>query len=538
MNMHVIEQRILNKFKREPSREISTTEIVRDTHSGEYESTIIDMNSISGDKRRSILAKRKKGQLHRKVLYHLNNLIKEGVLRVSSIKGKGEKHFALTIDEGEMIFEKKHKQIVINKPAISTSLLDEYEKNGIVHKFDPESWVSKLNCILLESTAHQGINKLYDLVYNLFSEVNDSLGLNSFEHQIQINSPENMIDTLKRMDIDTKDYGRTVCLIINAGNITDAKKISDFISSFISIKPKNIIIVFRAGSRELKEHSELFKKIILGFAREEIKINIQNTRIHEAPIIIGKAGPYSIRDDEWKRYMEETKGRTIGLAIAGMSVAIDINRFFREGLTTNDFRELIMRISKSLLRLSITQNRNANEYFKRLNDLNKPNSKMFFRYQKNYVRFWNYDLRDKKQEHILDLFESAKSEVKKFCATERTIYNSCGMPTVFDIVFSSVFNKFNSNLSTRNYAKTTIRRFSDYDSPDVLFMIGMKERLTQIFEGGDRIRFFRKEDEKPEQLLKEVIFLMNTYDLPLITYDFRERKGEIKLTNFMTSQEE
>jgi len=536
--MNLIEQRILNKFKKEPLREIPTTEIVREVYPEEYSRIIVAINSQFSDKKASNQAKRRKGQLHRKVLYHLNTLVNEGIIKVGSVKGKGEKYFTLAIEEGELVVEKKHKQIVINKPSISTSLIDDYEARGIVCKFDPENWVSKLNCILLESTNQKGINKFYELVYNCFSEVNDCLGLNDFEFMIENNSIENTEETLKKMNIDTMDYERFVSLIINVKNITDNSKILDFINSFVKIKPKNIQLIFKADSKELKSCSELFKSISSEFSREEIKINIHNKKSHEAPIIIGKAGPYTIREDQWQEYKENTQGKTIGLAIANTSIAIDIYKFYRENLSNNDFRELIMKISKTLLKVSANQRRRSNEFFKRINELNKPYIKRFFSYNKNYIRFWNYDLRDKKQEHLLELLESSKEDVMKFCSTERTIYNSCGMPMNFDIVFSSVFNKFSKSLSKREYVKTTIRNFKDYHESEMSYYINMKERLAHVFEGGDRCRFFRKGKFLPEDIIKEMVFLMNTYELALITYDFKELKGEIKLTNFLGSETE
>jgi hypothetical protein len=125
--MHTIEQRILNKFKKEPLREISTTEIVREACPEEYSRIIEGLHSELSDKKNFLLAKRKKGQLHRKILYHLNDLIKNNILKVSSVKGKGEKYFSLAIDEGQLVVEKKNTQVVITKPTISTSMIEDYE---------------------------------------------------------------------------------------------------------------------------------------------------------------------------------------------------------------------------------------------------------------------------------------------------------------------------------------------------------------------------------------------------------------------------
>jgi len=531
--MNPIEQRILNKFKKEPLREIPTTEIVREAHPEEYSRIIRGIENEFSDKKTANLAKRKKGQLHRKILYHLNKLVDEGVLKISSVKGKGEKYFSLNIEQGEIVVEKKHRRIVLSKPTISTSLIEEYEAKGIVHKFDPESWVSKINCILLESANFTGINKFYELIYSCFSEVNDALGLNNFEHIIQNNSPDNLSEIAKKLDIDTKDQERIVNIIIDVKNITDDDKIYDFVKTLLEVRPKNISLIFKADSKELKMHDKLFKSIISDISKEEIKLNIHNKKIHDAPIIIGKAGPYTLPENEWKDYEENIRGKTIGLALANTTIAIDVNRFFRESTNNNEFRDLIMRTAKTLFKVNSTQKKKADEYFKRLNDINKPHTKRFFAYAKDYIRFWNYDLKDKNQEHLLELLESAKEEVKKFCSTQQTIYKSCGMPSNFRIAFSTVSKRYTNALSPRKYIKTTIRRFEDYHVPEITSFINSREEMFKIFDGGDRIRFFRSGGFKPEEIICELVFLMNTYELPLITYDFKERKGEIRLTDFI-----
>ncbi|KYK26834.1 hypothetical protein AYK26_04580 [Euryarchaeota archaeon SM23-78] len=531
--MHIIEQRILNNFKKEPGREIPTTEIVRAVYPEEYAKIIRGMSDELSDKRLIQQARRKKGQLHRKILYHLGNLVKDDILKVTSIKGKGEKYFSLSIEEGELIIEKKHKKIVISKPSISTTLIEEYEDKGIVHKFDPDNWINKVNCILLESTKHTGLNSFYNLIYTCFSEVNDVLGLNNFEHLIQKSSQENVEEILKKLDIDTKDHERFVSLIINVKNIDDDKKVSDFIKSFAKINPKNVTLVFKTESKELRAHKTLFKTLISELSEAEIKINIHNRKVHNAPIIIGKAGPYTLLEEEWKEYEENIRGKTMGLVIANTTIAIDVNRFFSQTRDNQEFRSLIQRTAKTLLKVNTTQKKKANEYFKRLDELNKPYTKKFFAYAKNYIRFWNYDWREKQHEHILELLESTIQEIKKFCTTQQTIYRACGIPFNFNIVFSSVFRKYIQNLSTRRYIKTTIRKFKDYHTPEIIKFIETREKLFKIFEGGDRIRFFRSEEFVPEEVIREFTFLINTYELPLITYDFRERRGETKLTSFM-----
>ena len=531
--MHSIEQKILSKFKKEPLREISTTEIVREVYPEEYSKIITDISNELSDKKLANQAKRKKGQLHRKTLYHLNKLVDDEILKVTSVKGKGEKYFSLGIDEGELVIEKKHKKIIIAKPSVSTGLIDEYENKGIVHKFDPDSWVNKLNCILLESTNYDGINKFYSLVYNCFSEINDALGLNNFEHLVQNSSSENVEEVLKKLNLDTKDYERIVSIIINVKNIHDEKKMTDFIKAYVRINPQNVVLIFKTESKEIKTYEKLFKTIVSEFAEEEIKLNIHNRKVHSAPIIIGRLGPYTLREDEWRDYEESVRGKTIGLVIANTSIAIDVHNFFKQGLDNKRFRELILRTAKTLLKISTTQIKKANDYFKRLNELNKPYNKKFFGYSKNYIRLWNYDLREKGEEHLLELLESAKQEIKNFCSTQQTIYKACGIPFKFDIMFSSVFKKYTQALSPRRYMKMTVRRFRDYHLPETSNFISTRERLFKIFDGCDRIRFFRSGEFTPQDVTRELIFLMNSYELSLLTYDFKERRGELKLTSFI-----
>lgn len=531
--MHPIEQKILSKFKKEPSKEISTTEILRAVYPEEYSKITRGIRDEFLDKRLAQQAKRKKGRLHRKILYHLNKLVDDDILKVSSVKGKGEKYFSLSIEEGELVVEKKHKKIIIAKPSVSTSLIEEYENKSIVHKFDPDGWINKLNCILLESTNYEGINKFYNLIYNCFSEINDALGLNNFEYLVQNSSPENVEEFIRKLDLDTKDYERIVSIIINAKNIHDEKKISGFIKAFVKINPKNVVLIFKTESKELKAHEKLFRTIVSEFSKEEIKLNIHNKKTHNAPIVIGKAGPYTLSEEEWKDYEENVREKTIGLVIANTTIAIDIHNFFREGFGNKDFRELILRTAKTLLKVSTTQRKKANEYFKRLNELNKPHTKKFFAYSKNYIRFWNYDLREKNQEHLVELLESTKQELKQFCSTQQTIYKACGMPFKFNIVLSSVFKKYIKALSQRRYTKTTIRRFRDYHLQDIVKFINTRESLFKIFDDCDRIRFFRSGEFASQEVTREMVFLMNSYELPLITYDFKERRGELKLTTFL-----
>jgi hypothetical protein len=276
------------------------------------------------------------------------------------------------------------------------------------------------------------------------------------------------------------------------------------------------------------------KQVAEEFSREKIKLNFQNTRVHEAPIIIGKAGTYTIRDKEWRDAKDNT-----AIAISNLTLSIDVEKAYSDNMSSHEFRELINRSAITLLKAGNNQSRRGDESLKHITITNKAGgSKAFYKHQKCYIRFWNYDLRDNKQKSFPDLIESMNSSIREFCRKEMEIYNACGLPIQLDIVLSSVFNKVNNNLSVRKYSKTTVRSFKDFQNQDVLYFIQMKERMAKLFEGGDRARFFRKGDFKPEEYSREISYLLNSYELPLITYDFKETKREMKLTNFIQTDEE
>ncbi|MBN2142752.1 hypothetical protein JW711_05485 [Candidatus Woesearchaeota archaeon] len=529
--MHSTEQKILAKFKKEPHREISTTELVEETHPQEYAKILEELEK--NDKQTIINAKREKGKLHRKVLYHLNSLVSENILKIASTRGKGEKLYSLTIDEGELVVTKRHKQIIIHKPSISTQLIEEYENKGIIYKYDAENWLGKLNCIILDCHQEDGINKLYDLARSCFSEVNDCIGLDHFESIIDKNSPENTEEILEKMDLDSRDYEKKISLVICLKTLKDEEKHESFARAFAAKKPRNISIIFKGNSRSIKDKERLFSRITEYFQRQEIKLNFQNNHNHKAPIVIGKAGTYTLSNEDWKDYKENIRGKSKGIGIANSTIGIDLHRFFSLSHSSQEFRDMIIRSAKTLMRVSIAQNMKAKENFKRLITSNEPYAKKFFSHQKSYIRFWNYDFSDKRQEHLPALLESSKEELAQFCAVQNRIYNACGLPLRYEAVFSSLFHKISDKLSSRNYKKTMIKSFKEYESPEVKEFIRRKELLSKLFDGGDRCRIFRKGDFKPEDAAHELSYLMNKYNLPLITFEFKEMRGEMKLTQFM-----
>src|SRR3989344_5072276 len=130
--MKDIESAILSVFRQEP-KEYDTSELAMKILP-EY--ALAEEMLESQDRQKIQQAKIIKFRLHRKLLYYLNKLVAENILSVARVQEKGEKVFALTMEEGEITFEKGHKKITITKSISSSNYIESYEKQGLMKKFE------------------------------------------------------------------------------------------------------------------------------------------------------------------------------------------------------------------------------------------------------------------------------------------------------------------------------------------------------------------------------------------------------------------
>ena len=91
--MEETKEKIIALFKNKGS-EISTGELLNYVYGSEASKVANNADS-----------KREMAQMHRKLLYHINKLVENGILRFSRHGEKGHKFFALNIGENEEINE-------------------------------------------------------------------------------------------------------------------------------------------------------------------------------------------------------------------------------------------------------------------------------------------------------------------------------------------------------------------------------------------------------------------------------------------------
>ncbi len=530
--MHPTEYRILNLFKSESGREIPTSEIVKAAFAETQDS--INTNLSSNDPVNKREGKFKKAQLHRNCLYHLNKLVNDNILKVSAIRNRGEKYFVLQVPPDELSLDMNSRKIIISQttePVTQTTL---YEKKNIVRRFDEHTWINRLNAVLIEGTFFDGINRLYAVIQGIYLNVNDAIAINDFQHLIEQSSMDQLIDILKNIDADAKDKSKIITLIFNLFAIGDSEKHQRFFERFSSLRLTNLRPLFYCSSKNLYKHHSLMKKVIELFSKNKIKINIQNKLKHKPPYLIGRGGIFTFDEEEWKLYLDHFKGKLFGISCAQSSVIVDLNTFFNQYQSQDDFRKFIINLGEALFRANSNQRRNSNIYFGNLDKINGINQKTFYRFSRNYIRFWNYDWQEKQQPYILDLLESSNQLLKKLSNTQETIFRSCGMPIRFRIAFSSAFSKFDLQfLSSRKYSKRNIQGIKDLSSSGFQSYVKTREKVMNIFDGGDRFRIFRNGKIDPEEIIHEFNFLLNTYNIPLFSYDFSEMRGDIKLTRFL-----
>lgn len=532
--MHPTEAKILGIFAKQPFRDFSTTELVKSVFLVEHEQImkLFEKQDLEWQK----LAKRQKARLHRKLLYHLNKLENDKILKVTRIQGKGEKYFVLNHEkELESKKDKVIKTLFDNisreEKTENLSGLEIYEENGILKRYDEQSWTTKLNAILLD-LRDKTLKDLEEELAISYSLCDDVIGIYGFERLIEQFGAEKTILTIKKIQLESEEYNKQINLIINLSKINHIVNISDFIISYSILKAKNIHIIFQAMPEDLKSNLRLQRQIITHFKKEKIRINIHKS--NKQPLLIGRAGVYVITKDDWEEY-NLYKGSIIGLCFAENSLVVDMYRFFRkEKKSYTEFREFILKVARSLLRTTATLRKQSDATFQSINTINSPKQSKFFLFSKNYIRLWNYDFEVIPYDDFIALLQTTKEQLQEFCKVEETIFKSCGIPINLNINLASSFKKFNEHwLSPRRYKKYTIRNKKELKSEAIIKNIKQREEIVRIFNGADRLRFFRNEESQAQEILEELIELLQNYDLPLISYDFKSRQGELTLDNFM-----
>ena len=525
--MHVTEFSILNLFKKNGHKELSTTEIIHEIYPDEYGEIedILSSQFTHGDEVNS--AKRSKAKLHRKVLHHLNKLVSEEILKIARQGPKGQKFFALNLAYGQEIeIERYKRKIIISQPTIPSLPIEGLEKDGIVKRYEPENWINRLNSVLLNAEMFDKEEDLFEALTSSFLNVNDVVGIFNVEFIFQNKSIEKISEILYFIERQCEDYGKRCSLTLNFSHIFNERKVQDSLRVFLSQKLKNVNVILDMKYREIKEFTTLLESIANDFSDAGCGLYIKNDDLYEAPFILGAAGPYTFDEKDWFNYMREFNARVPVIACCQSTITIDVYKLFQNH-NPHEIRNLIINTLKTLLYANSLQRRKSQDYFDRYMRINRQFYKEFFVNSRNFIRFWNYGWKqpDIDQENVIELIKSTKSEADKFCATEEVIYKSCGMPTRFKVGFACSIEGESRSKRKRIIIDDhkELQKFSEN--------IKHKEILFKYFDGGDIINIHKRNRIKGSDFVRELISMTQTHKLPFIHYNLKGDE-EVKLTNF------
>ncbi len=217
---------------------------------------------------------------------------------------------------------------------------------------------------------------------------------------------------------------------------------------------------------------------------------------------------------------------------------IDIHKLFenypehREAMII----ELMGKIAKSLLLASAEQQERSEHFLRGLIQLNPEHAQHYFRFSRFFVRFWNYGWKTPEfdQHFVTKFLSESKKAVDEYCISEETIYKSCGMPTRFRIAYSCAEQAVAQKIfSQATYQRLIINSpISFFNDTTNKYIMSTKETIFKQFDGGDRITFDRSPIKDPEEVLKEIAYILSTPSLPFFRYKFTQQK-ETPLTKFL-----
>jgi len=522
--MHETAQKIIELFKKTNS-ELSTSEILEKIDK-RYSEIIRNI-----EKQPEL--KREKAKLHRKILHHLNKLTELNLLTLTKHGEKGEKFFSLNLSDNEEIIEispNYKKRIIISKPTNISLPIEGYEQRGIVKKYEPATWIDRLNSVVIFCENIENLKTLYNnLIENIFSVINDAIDLENFEYLINKENPTEFLDNIKK---ECEDYGKHLNFTIEISKIKNKENFFSFLEYITKHNQQNFTVIFSCFPEEIDENSKLFIKIIDAYSKNKRILYIKNKKLQKSPAFIGISGPYSFLDKEWQ-FIEDLKKDVKCLACSQSSVIVDVNKFYQSyGLNTEKFSQLIMNISKSIFTANSIQRRKSGEYFRTLKILNKSHETDFLSLARNYIRFWNFGLTQPniKQDFVFNMISEVKKKIEKFTSAEETIYKSCGMATRFRIALSCAF--ISEGLSPAKYLHLPIKNLDDFYRKELKKELLNREIINELFDGGNEVTFYYRGIIDPEGISRQIKTILFNFKIPLFNYNFKKISGDLKLLSF------
>lgn len=449
-------------------------------------------------------------KLHRNILYHLNMLVRENILKVERFGTNGQKFYVINIAGGEQLssispsrYKKRLEESVSFMPAIP---IEGYESKEIVIKYG--NLVDKLNSVVVLCDKYA--EDLDPLVKKLLFIVDDCVCLENFETEINKGNAKILVNSLNN---ECGLYGKKVSFSINISNV-EKDRLLALVKETATLP--NIHYIFGVEQNSLLEKVDLISGLLEIYAKEKKRIFIKNRDKFDIPYFVGNAGVYSFDKKEWESMQE----KPICIACSQSTVIIDVKKFYDNyGFNFARFKELLLNVSKAFLSTNSILRKKIRDYFKdKIPNYNRD----FLELSRNYIRLWNFGLLDPELEKgkVLDIIHKSKERIDEFARIQDRIFNSCGMPIRFKTALNQASKRAKEGLSSAKDKQMQVEGVSS-----IIEKLGetIEEtgKISSYFDGGVHVTFDRIGKAKnSKELFAEISLLINKHYIGFFSYNF------------------
>ena len=504
-------KQILSLFEGNPGVELNAQNIVSKVYPeiDNFNDIIVDSYTSKIEKSD---ARNKISVLKRRVLYYLNKLKTKGLIDLVSVDSSGRKFYSLN----QSNFATNSNNSILEKESYPVLPIDSLENKNMVFRLDENHFFDRVNSILLFDYFDLSMNKLLSYIHDLFSEVNDVIGLYNFERIIDSFETDDLIYFLENLNEDLEIYNKRVCLIVNFGLISDSDKFISFLEKF-NFNSKGLIFIWDVNGRNFLKNSNAIGILIDKFSYFSGKLNFKNSNVTKKIFLLGKFGPYLFEND---RLLNAKKEGAKGVVVTQSSLILDVKKIHgvkkAKGLS-----EDIKLSAKSFLYLSNYQRKHLEVLARKLN------SNLLFNYSNNLIRLWNYEVFDTLLDniHLLNSLDSIKNEINEFARTEEIIFMSCGLPIKFKVNLSIAYRHQDVSILNNSFRRINISCISDLYKPDIRKRIEFFEKAISVFDNSLEVRFKRSKNFEISEVIRELNFILNSFKIPLFCYNFSGKVG-------------
>lgn len=506
--MHELEERIMREYLANPHNEYTTTDLVKRVFPKKYAALQQDLEREDAEvHKRAVRAKTK---LHRKLLYHINKLVDKKVMQISRVVDRGERVYALAIDAGQVTIQDDKQTITIHKyEKPETYIRPEEEQGFAVSRVEG---AGKVESIALNAAQYPGIHHLLDDLQHVYTHVNDCIIIANFDHFLTQDSRA-LQEGLQALLTNTKDYGISMSLLWGVKKPFTPAELA-FIRHFASLRPKRLYLIFSGSTEALKAVKVDLARTADAFSNAGIKLNLKRAELEDAHAAMGLAGTYTLSKQQLGLLAKRK-----AIIVSSTSICLD---FGKKELDTASFRDVAKRCAKTILARLSLQRRTAHQSLKGLLVL-APARELFERVE-NAIRIWNYTQDDTTRR----LLQSTQEQLREFTSWEQRIFTACGAPLYIHVAFASAFPHYAETLSPRTYTKQPIRGRASLSEE----LLQRREQFCDVLQG-DRVRLFREAQYDQDALMQELLHILKTYHLGLVTYDFNKLQTTMSLDQFL-----